>query len=416
MNIFLIMLVSLFMAGYYMFFGPNTRVHEQETEYAVALSDLRSVAECAMAVHNAQIKGYVFDDVCVDQNQIKSDFVCLDANLKPLSCEVVRGRKPDFSFIITTTGVLNPSDYNEMMEILEKDFSGAGTFGIFQDGIILSAGTSVKRQVPDAIRQKMEMQDGQLVYITQYDVPDTETEFTEPGADDIVCPMGTSKTYRFGRWQCIGYNMKVGCGGDMIWDSGLMQCIPDESRKPLCGSKQTAVMVDEVWECVNPFGERKCPSGFVARLNYDSLEWECVEEPSATKTESKCNLLSKRPVRGRSGATVRVSSTSCTDCEKMIVDENTCSAICVPDPEKLSSPRCYPGNVNECSGSSRAIYFGFPNTEYISNVPNVANVNVPLDSHHSQNRKFNCLDCGGGTVNILKSVYPYVAVCSGGRQ
>lgn len=202
----------------------------------------------------------------------------------------------------------------------------------------------------------------------------------------------------------------------MIWDSGLMQCIPDESRKPLCGSKQTAVMVDEVWECVNPFGERKCPSGFVARLNYDSLEWECVEEPSATKTESKCNLLSKRPVRGRSGATVRVSSTSCTDCEKMIVDENTCSAICVPDPEKLSSSRCYPGNVNECSGSSRAIYFGFPNTEYISNVPNVANVNVPLDSHHSQNRKFNCLDCGGGTVNILKSVYPYVAVCNGGRQ
>ncbi len=416
MNIFLIMLVSLFMAGYYMFFGPNTRVYEQETEYAVAQSDLRSVAECTMAVHNAKINNYVFEDVCVEQNQIKSEYICLNANLKDTTCEIVHGRKPDFSFIVTTTGTLNPGDYNEMTEILEQDFPGAGTFGIYQDGVILAAGTSIKRQVPDAIRAKMEMQDGQLVYITQYDVPDTEKEFSEPGQDDIVCPFGTSKNYRFGRWQCIGYNMKSSCGGDMIWDSDLMECVPDESRKPLCGSKQTAVMVDNVWECVDPFPDRTCPGGFVARLNYDSLEWECVEDPSVVKVQKKCDMSSKRFVRGRFGATVRVQNSSCTDCEKMVLDEDTCETKCVPDETKISSPSCYPGNPAECSGLSRAIYFGFPNTKYIANVSAVANVDVPLDSHHSQNRKFNCLDCGVGTVNILKSVYPYVAVCNGGRQ
>ncbi len=122
----------------------------------------------------------------------------------------------------------------------------------------------------------MELTDGQLVYMTQYEVPDSETEFTATNAPDIICPVGTAKTYRFGRWQCVGYNTKIDCGGDMIWDSELLECVPDESRKPLCASTQTAVIVDEVWECVNPFPEKKCPGNMIARLNYETLEWECV--------------------------------------------------------------------------------------------------------------------------------------------
>ena len=61
MNIFLIMLISVFMAAYYMFFAPSARVPEQETVHAVAVSDLRSIAECALAVHNAQISGATFN-------------------------------------------------------------------------------------------------------------------------------------------------------------------------------------------------------------------------------------------------------------------------------------------------------------------------------------------------------------------
>lgn len=416
MNIFLILLVSLFMVGYYMFFGPNTRVPEHETDFAIEQSDLRSVAECAVAVHNSRINNYVFEDVCVEQNQIKTENICLDTTLKSISCEIVRGRKPDFSFIVTTTGTLHPGDYNEMMEIIEKEFPGAGTFGIYQDGIVLSGGTSIKRKVPDEIIQKMKLEDGQLIYITQYDIPDVDTEFKEPGADDIVCPFGTSKIYRFGRWQCVQYNMKTSCGGDKIWDSDLMECVPDELRKPLCASKQTAVMVDDVWECVDPFNDRTCQNGYVARLNYDKLEWECVEDPSATKSTSKCDFSKKRVVRGRGGATVRVSSNSCTDCEKLVVNEETCEAFCVPDVTKISSPSCYPGNPNECRGASRAIYFGFPNAQYVKNIVELANADVPFDSKHSQNRKFNCMDCGTGIINSLKSVYPYTAVCVGDRQ
>ncbi len=411
MNIFLVMLISLFMAGYYMFFAPNTRKPEQETDTAIATSDLRSVAECALAVHNAQIVGTSFDDVCVEQNKIQSKSVCLDSRGEITGCDATGYKRSSNSFIITTTGAINVSDYNNMMEILEQDFANSGTFGIYQEGVIVSGGTSMKRDVPESIKRDFNLQDGQMVYITHYDIPDAGRVFSAPGADNITCPVGTTKTYRFGRWQCMGYNMKTSCGGDMIWDYGTMECVPDESRKPLCAGNQTAVMVDEVWECVSPFAERDCPGGMIARLNYESLEWECVEDANVIKRTSKCATPKKRAVRGREGATLRLASTSCNDCEKAIVDEETCSAVCVPDATKINSPLCYPGRANECSGISRAFYFGFPDAAYVANVSGISPDSVPFDVHHSQNRRFNCLDCGSGRIDTERSSSPYTAVC-----
>lgn len=411
MNIFLVMLISVFMAGYYMFFAPNTKVQEQETEHAIAVSDLRSVAECALAVHNAQIGGYAFEDVCVDQNSIVSQFVCLNSRGETTDCAAQGINRPTASLIVTKTGSIDASDYNNMMEILEKSFSGNGSFGIYLDGVIIAAGTTAKRSVPEAIQRQMDLQNGQLIYMTHYDRPDEARAFTNPGADDVVCPAGTTKTYRFGRWQCIGYNLKTSCGGDMLWDANLMECVPDESRKPLCAGQQTAVIVDEVWECVNPFGERKCPNNMVARLNYEALEWECVEDPNLARPTSKCRLAAAKTIRGRGGATLRVTTNICTDCEKLVVDEESCNVACVPDAAKLSNPACYPGRVQECSGMHRAFYFGFPNESYAKNVPEITDLVIPFDSSHSQNRRFNCLDCGAGQIDTSLSVYPFVAVC-----
>lgn len=411
MNIFLIMLISVFMAAYYMFFAPSARVPEQETAQAVATSDLRSIAECALATHNAQISGREFKDGCVEQNQIKSEFVCLDSRLAITSCEASGLKRPNYSFIITTTGSIDASDYNAMMEILEKDFATSGTFGIFEDDVIVSTETATTRKVPDAVKKQMGLENGQLVYMTHYDIPDPDRVFTGAADEDIVCPAGTNKTYRFGRWQCIGYNLKNSCGGDMIWDASVMECVPDETRKPLCAGRQTAVIVDDVWECVNPIIERQCGGDLIARLNYETLEWECVENPNKIATKSKCNISGKVAKRGRGGATMRITSNACTDCEKMVVDENTCETVCIPDVTKLTNQRCYPGRSTECSGSARAFYFGFPNTAYIKNVDGLSVSDVPFDSVHSQNRKFNCLDCGDGTIDREKSKPPFTAVC-----
>ena len=246
MNIFMMILVAIFMVGFYMISSPSQRVTEQETEYAINKSDMRSIAECASAKHNAQIKGTEFNDVCVEQNQINSQFICLNSNMRITSCEITRNKRPEYSYIVTATTPIDVDSYNDMLEILEEYFPDAGTFGIFMDGKIMVGGLSGARIVPDAIIDEMELTNGQLIYFTQYEIPDEETVFTAPVQTDVICPIGTVKTYRFGRWQCTEYNTKTDCGGDMIWDSELLMCVADESKKPLCAEQQTAVLVDSV--------------------------------------------------------------------------------------------------------------------------------------------------------------------------
>ena len=355
------------MGGYYMFFAPNTRVTEQETDRAIVVSDLRSIAECALAMHNAEITGNTFDDICVEQNQINTQRVCFDSRFAMTDCSSDGIKRPNYSFIITTTGAINVADYNEMMEILEKNFATNGVFGIYQDGIIMVAGTGTKETLAKSITDKLGLENGQLVYVTHYDIPDPERVFTENVAEEIICPTGTQKVFRFGRWQCVGYNIKTSCGGDQVWDSSIMECVPDESRRPLCAGVQTAVMVDGVWECVAPFGEYKCPGDKIARLNYETLQWECPEDEVAdvdTSKRGKCQLPGPHFVRGRGGATMRVVANDCTDCEKAITNEETCTVTCVPDPGKLSSSACYSGRTHDCRGLSKAFYFGFPDENY----------------------------------------------------
>lgn len=413
MNIFIMILVTLFMAGYYMMNSPSQQIKQHETQHAITKSDLRTIAQCATAVHNAQINGTEFLDICTEQHAIVSKFICLDKKLKITECDGQKNKKPAFSYIITATGSLEADIHNSMMEILEQHYSDAGTFGLFVDGAIMSGGTASKRIVPAAIVEDMELGNGQLVYLTQYETPDAGVTYEIATTPDIICPTGTAKVYRFGRWQCIAYNAKTNCGGDMIWDSDLYRCVPDETRKPLCANNQSAVIVEDVWECINPFPEKSCPDKMIARLNYNTLEWECVTDPTSDKTVKKCaHLIGSAVYGGTLGATLRVPQTSCTDCEMMVTDDDTCRSWCVPDPAKLDDQRCYPGDAKECSGSTRAFYFGFPSLKYTKKIQAIQDIEIPLDSEHSQNRKFNCMDCGLNGINNEKSRPPYVVICN----
>ena len=408
MNIFITVLVALFLGAYYIFTAPSVRTPEQETEYAIKYADLRAIIECTAAVHNAHLNGTEFQDVCIEQNGIQSDILCLDKRMNITSCD----GPTVYNYVVTTSGTIPNTQFNNTMSILEKNFADAGNFGVFQSGHIISGSTVTKRAVPKSLIEQMHMSDGQLAYVTQFEKIAQGSEFVNPGDDDIVCPAGTSKIFRFGRWQCIGYNTKTSCAGDTIWDYATDSCIPDDSMKPLCNSVQTAIMVDGVWECVDPFPDRKCDGNTTAKLNYTTMEWECIVDPNKTVKTSKCSHIKTTVLPGRGGATVSLSKLTCTDCEKMIVDMDTCVAHCVPDTEKLSYPGCYPGDSGDCAGDSRGLYFGFPDARYVRFVTDVTKHTVPMDASHSQNRKFNCMDCGERGVNKEKSFPPYITVCN----
>lgn len=400
------------MAGYYVMSSPSQRIVEQETEYSIKKADLRSIAECVVSSQNAAMYAEDFIDDCVDRFEIVSQYVCMNKSYNIISCDTETGKSPTYNFIITTSTALPPEKYNNMMEILEKYYPDAGTLGIFLDSQLMSAGAIARRDIPQKIINAAKLENGQLVYMMQYKIPEETIDYPVIEGSAIECPSGTMKTYRFGRWQCIEYNYKISCTGDTIWDDSVMDCVEDESRKPLCSNNQTAVLIDNIWECVDPFADKSCPKGMIARLNYNALEWECVEDPNARKTVKKCdNLAVNSYSRGGIGATLRVRSVSCTDCETPVVDEETCETYCVPDPAKLTDSKCYGYSPEECTGSNRGIYFGFTKTSRIDSIPELKNANITLDKEHSQNRMFNCLDCGMGEIDTEKSIYPYTAVC-----
>ena len=411
MNIFIMILVALFMGTYYLISSPSLRIREQEIDYAVTRADLRSIAECTLAAHNATINGQVFDDICVEQNGIKTAVICMTAKNVVTPCNGEKNKKPDYTYILTTTNPIVDENYNDMMEVLEQHYADVGTFGVLIDGQIVSGG-GTKRNIPAAMTKENSVTDGQLVYLTQYSIPDTETEYETLDSDTIICPSGTAKVFRFSRWQCVPTNQKTNCAGDLIWDTTTSQCIPDESRKPLCAFQQTAVIVDDVWECIDPFADRTCPNGMVARLNYNTLEWECISDPNAPQPTKKCGHITADAVYGRQGANLRIPPTSCTDCETLYVDSDTCVTTCVPDPSKLNDIRCYPSNIRSCGGTNMGFYFGFPDPTYAAKVSAVHNTTVPFDSMHSRNRKFNCMDCGDRGIDESKSLPPYVIVCN----
>lgn len=117
-------------------------------------------------------------------------------------------------------------------------------------------------------------------------------------------------------------------------------------------------------------------------------------------------------IPGRGKSSVSIGQLTCTACEKMIVDEDTCVAHCVPDTTKISSNACYPDDATECTGETQGLYFGFPDAKYINNVLDITGHAVVLDTEHSQNRKFNCMDCGERGVNTELSFPPYITICN----
>lgn len=412
-------LVFLFMAGYYMLGAPNQQVPGHSLTEALQKSDLRGIAECAAHTHANALRNIVVKMDCMTKFDISNGTLCTSTRGDVVDCaSISKTKQPALAFVITSSMPIEGNRINDMLDILGENYRNASNFGVFVNtadkSYILSA-NSAPFEIPANLMTTAEFQPGQLVYITKYSVREISTFKTAEIKDAIICPTDEIKTMRYGRWQCVPKNEKIVCTGDTIWNSETQVCIPDPHKKPLCSSKQTAVMIDDTWTCADPINEKICTAGTIAKLNYTTLAWECVTDPSSQNSLNKCVTTGRSGVFGTSTETVRVNLTACTDCEEMITDPDTCETYCVPSVDKLNTVGCY-ANISGCSGNNRAFYFGFPTSaNYLTRaqeqISEINNALIPLDSTHSQNRKFNCMDCGNRTIDTENSVIPFIAVC-----
>ncbi|MCL2331463.1 MAG: hypothetical protein FWC61_02860 [Proteobacteria bacterium] len=422
MNIFIMVLVFLFMAGIFFLDAPSQRIRDETLASALVQSNLRSIAECAANTHNSILAERESALACADKYGIATTQVCVDDKNKTIKCLEDRTGKFPASFVITKTPPIEKKNVHETLRVIEALAPTADNFGVLMtaDGAeYLLAANGAKREIPATIIKDGGLSRLQIVYITKIPVQvplQVAGAAGAPAAAQIVCNPGEAKVMKFGQWQCVTRNLADVCVGDMIWDANSLKCIADPLRRPLCGSNQTAVQVDDHWECADPILDKQCQTGMVARLDYSTMNWECVADPGAARAPTKCTPSAAAASAATLGATVRVQLTSCTDCEDAVTDPETCNTYCVPSSAKLSSPGCYPANAGSCAGLHKAFYFGFPALPYYLDnsrnaIPALKNIAIPTDATHSQNRKFNCMDCGDRFIDSARSAPPYVAVC-----
>ena len=422
MNIFIMVLVFIFMAGIFFLDAPSQKIRDESIESVLVVSDLRSLAECAAHTHTTVLSEREPTLSCTEKYDIETVQVCVDDKNKIIKCAEDRTGKFPASFIITKTNPIAKKDVHETLKIIEKLAPTADNFGILMTvdkTPYLLAATGAKREIPATIIKDAELSDLRLVYMTKIPVQvPLHKSAAATAMENIMCNMGEAKVLRFGQWQCVAQNAPVVCTGDMIWNSNLGECVIDPWRRPLCASNQTAVQIEDHWECIDPLMDKQCSAGMVARLNYSTMDWECVADPGQTKESTKCTPIGTA-AGATPGTTVRVQLTSCTDCEEAVTDPETCVTYCIPSAARLTNSACYPSNASSCGGAHKSFYFGFPALPYYLDnarraIPALDGMRIPIDTSHSQNRRFNCLDCGGGYIDSSLSKPPYVAVCSGG--
>ncbi|MCL2757938.1 MAG: hypothetical protein FWE64_01290 [Alphaproteobacteria bacterium] len=429
MNVFILILVFIFMAGWYLMDSPSQNVERHTIEFAARQTAIGSVLTCLAHVHTQavaldealQIAERVDidnDTPCAARYHIETVKICTDGRRISASCVPVRPGQSITNFIISFAPA--PEDTGKTLEILAKKFPGSTGFGIItQVGRTLQMiiGNGTTREVPDAIVRELGLAAGQIMYITQYGVAGRAI-FTEGGIGGVsACAPGHLRVFRFNRWQCVSRTPARVCTGTTILDPRTGECVPDNSRRPLCVGNQTAVMIDDFWECVNPIMHTECPAGYAAHLNYETMEWICAANPAETRQLRRCDRIhTTRPGVLPGGGTIRVPTAACTECEMPAMNPETCETKCVPDPTKRYSQLCYPGSAGSCENHpSRAFYFVFPDARYVANaiavLPMLGNIaNIPIGMP-GRDRMFNCLDCGDRFIDTERSRPPFTAFC-----
>ncbi|MFA7188372.1 MAG: hypothetical protein WC137_02780 [Alphaproteobacteria bacterium] len=431
MNIFIMILAFILMAGYFLIDAPSQRMRDTGIESAINMAEIKSILSCMSRQHSKAIDidtenrvsaNEIFNtDIqpCTEKYNVQTIKMCADNNRLVSNCTPERDGRVTENYIITTADLNDNTNTNLVLKSLSKDFNSIGNFGIITNEqaktFSILSGNGYKRSIPKSLSFMKEIADGRLIYITRYSVPFNQNTIVQTASDieDITCMNNEQKVFRFGKWECQTETPPVLCTGNTIWDSDSESCEIDPSLRPLCATGQTAVDIDDVWQCIDPTPIAQCPDNTIAQFDYTNMEWVCTA--ALTENTSKCQTvtIAKGTILG---GTLLKPANVCNSCEKMIVDEETCNVACIPDETKVTNSDCYP-NYSECSGSSRAFYFGFPDdAEYEANareyLSKLSGITIPTDVIYSQNRKFNCLDCGiGGTINEELSVLPFIAIC-----
>ena len=446
MNIFLLFLTTLFLIGYYVIYSPSQNLEHTETENIIKMADLRSLADCVVAAQNIKISdgGVISDttytDSCVETYKVVSQFICTGDNFNILGCDEQAAK---YNYIITKSKAIPQIDWPKMLKVIETSYQDKGSLGIYNDSFLLTADMVGIHPIAANLSQTAKLEDGQLVYIMQYQIP--KDYIFAPGNDPANCPAGTIAKPYYGQYLCVEYNSPLVCDTGWHLDPDSGECEPDKpdecelicATQPCYGDGKCNCIEGEAY-CIYE-GDISCPFGTIPLITEGQDGYECVVSVGANSVCADEEIGEapddETPIGGnpggRSGSagrtmqvpTVRSSkSLICPACMKKQRECNTTTEeweyFCVPDASKASDmDNCW--NTTEerdCTAANSGVYFGFQSNTRTDGIKtnNGADIDIEkvLSYFPAANRdlKFHCMTCQTG-IDFGESVPSLVVKC-----
>ena len=437
------------MIGYYVIYTPSQNVTNTDSENVVKMSDLRSIAECVIGMQNAKMNDEEYTDSCVARYNVVGEYVC--ANGDP-QIESSCAGNPEINYIVSYSGALAASDYGSMLEIIEKYYPDKGTFGIYDDGNLMTAGTNGQIELNSVITGPAtapRLQNGQLAYVMQYKIPYI---YEWPPVDDCEslleqcesCPFGMQAVIHYGRWMCVDVN-----NPPIICPAGYEPCGSDCCLIDTCQQLEDLCPEGTIVDCDSNScieqTELECPEGCYAIVDTvdsvinttsDNNNCICPNQSNGDETVEQCvtdglccgfNKVYTQSQLSAIGRTLRVASRAgCSYCEKpggsrYNPTTDQFETICIPDTAKMYLRRCSTvSSAQQCNGEKKAMYFGFKPTSNTDCIPKNDNkgyyTGIEFEKiktyypSENQDGRWHCLECPYG-VSVDESVPPYVAKC-----
>ena len=430
MNIFLLFLTTILMIGYYVIYSPSQNLEHLETDKVITVADLRSIAECVIGAQNAAMNSVEYDDPCIapEHYDVTSKYICTTAAYNVVSCD--GQQKPAFNYIVTHSKALDAENHASMLKVIESLYQDKGSFGIYQDSHLITADMSGQRVIATSIADNADLENGQLVYIMQYQIPYMYSYPETPG-DENTCPEDTVAVQRYGRWLCIRQNSQSACPlGTELTSDGTCEPITGDDCEAACGlltcdSDHPCVCYDngEV-QCSQTYVS--CSDGFEPVADPETNNFTCVpigESSETSPCSSQNNSFIYSNPNATLGPTIRIKTVHCptacmTPAKICNTETGNYEYICLPDASKIGVKSCSPEvDTNQCRESlNKGLFFGFTSNSSAYGIKNnngddisvsdlLARGEIPINDN-----MFHCKKCDNG-VNHGESASPFVTVC-----
>ncbi len=363
MQIFLIMILSAFIGGYFYFDSPSFKV---EHEYSKTNLASESEATCIAIQQQKAIDDNItnlYDNrhqfvqyyPCSQVYEMETRKYCLTPDSEiTQDClqQNERGEYVNSQYIVTKTKKLEGVTHSSMMKLLYNLSGGMPNIGLVfanDDGqyIILNSGKLENPvNIPPKIVGDFGVESTQLVYLNYYSPETIKSMVSNKERQKLTCKKGEIKSYdtEAKAFKCKAFNPALKCFGEMV-ENSFGVCVPDEryrSRKQCDAGKMVYFNeVTSAWDCKTK-AVKGCDKGYSMQFDGENVTCLPIINPDSLQGCKPLETINVDTGTNKDRIKLEASGSAslCNSCEMPVYDRNTCKLTCMPNKTDIVQTKC----------------------------------------------------------------------------